>query len=172
MRHLLPDGGIGAILVGNKNMRDHMDRINGFCRMFDDENHSIYGIYETQDEPEVAGMLIRKLLSESSEIGAIYVATGNSVSVCEYVDEQGLGGKIKIIATDIFPQIRHYLEKDVIQAVIFQDQISQGEYAIKSVFDYLSMGTAPEHTVFVQPQLILKSNIENTCSAYLVESKQ
>ena len=170
MQYMLPDGGSCAILIGNKNLLDHMDRINGFCDVFNGTRHKICGIFETQDEPDVAKILIRKLLSEHAELDGIYVATGNSVSICKYINGQRLGGKVKIIATDVFPQIRNYLENGVIQAVIFQDQIAQGEYAIRSVFDYLTQGTVPEHTVFVQPQIILKSNIEKTCAEYLLEN--
>ena len=172
MRYLLPDGGSSVILIGNKNLPDHTERINGYSSVFTGEHYKIHGVYETHDEPEVANILIRKLMSENADINGVYVATGNSVPVCEYIDDRGIGGKIKIIATDIFPKTRSYLERDVIQAIIFQDQIAQGEYAIKSVFDYLAQGVEPEPTVFMQPQLILKSNLEKTCSAYFEEYKR
>jgi ABC-type sugar transport system substrate-binding protein len=59
------------------------------------------------------------------------------------------------------------MEKDIIQGVIFQDQIRQGECAVRVIFDYLSDGIIPSKSIFIQPQLILRSNLAKTCAPYL-----
>jgi LacI family transcriptional regulator len=164
---ITPPDGDAAALIGNKDFLDHVERVEGFTKTFCSKGHKVKGIYETQDDPEFAYFLTNKIIREQPDLRAIYVATGNSISVCRCVEELGFQGTINIVATDIYPEIRSYMDKGIIQAVIFQDQIRQGEIAVMTLFDYISGGKLPVKSILIQPQLILKSNIAKTCEAYL-----
>ncbi|MDR2617453.1 MAG: LacI family DNA-binding transcriptional regulator [Treponema sp.] len=164
---ITPPGGDAVVLIGNKDHLDHTERVEGFARSFVRKGHKVKGVYETQDDPELAHFLAGKVIREQPDLRAIYVATGNSIAVCRCIEEMGLQGKISIVATDIYPEIRTYMEKDIIQGVIFQDQIRQGENAVRVVFDYLSGGIIPSKSILIQPQLIMRSNLVKTCGPYL-----
>ena len=162
-----PPGGDAVVLIGNKDLLDHTERVEGFAKSFVNKGHKVKGVYETQDDPELAHFLASKVFREQPDLRSIYIATGNSIAVCHCMEEMNLQGRISIVATDIFPEIRTYMEKGIIQAVIFQDQIRQGESAVRVMFDYLSGGIVPSKSIFIQPQLILRSNLTKTCGPYL-----
>ena len=164
---ITPAGGDAVVLIGNKDLSDHTERIEGFTKSFINKGHKVKGVYETQDDPELAYFLANKAIREQPDLRAIYIATSNSIAVCRCIEEMDLQGKINIVATDIYPEIRAYMEKNIIQAVIFQDQIRQGESAVRVIFDFLSDGIVPSKSIFIQPQLILRSNLAKTCGPYL-----
>lgn len=119
----------------------------------------VEGIFETQDDPELAYYLTRKLIKERPELGGIYIATGNSIAVCQYIVENNITG-IRIIGTDIFDKIKEYLKRDTIQGVIFQDPMKQGRYAVKAIHDALIKNVPVDSNIFITPQLVLKSTID------------
>jgi LacI family transcriptional regulator len=164
---IVPPGGDAVVLIGNKDLSDHVERVDGFTGSFNKKGHKVKGVYETQDDPDLAYYLTKKIIQEMQDLKAIYVATGNSIAVCRCIEDLGFQGKISIVATDIYPEVQKYMEKDIIQAVIFQDQIRQGESAVRLIFDYFSDGIIPSKFINIQPQLILRSNLLKTCAPYL-----
>lgn len=159
MGWVIPQNKSAAVLIGNKDMRDHCEKVEGFTHEMQMNSHKVEGVYETQDEPEVAYYLTKKIIREKPDLGGIYVATGNSIAVCKCIVDHGLEGKIRIIGTDIFPDIKKYVDEGVMNGVIFQDPVRQGEIAIKTIYSYLVERKPCEQEVFVHPQLILRNNI-------------
>jgi LacI family transcriptional regulator len=167
---ITPQGADAVVFIGNKDLVDHTERAEGFSRTFINNGHKVKGVYETQDDPDLAHFLTGKVIREQPDLRAIYVATSNSVAVCRYIEEKELQNKMNVVATDISPDIRNYMEKGIIQGIIFQDQIRQGECAVRVMSDFLSDGIVPSKSIFIQPQLILKSNIGKTCGPYLTQA--
>ena len=84
----------------------------------------------------------------------------NSIAVCKAVKESG-NTSIKVIATDIFPEMRTYVQQGFIAGIIFQDLLWQGGKAVKVICDYLTQGKKPLKEIRTFPQIALKSNFED-----------
>ena len=148
-----------AVYIGNKDFNDHKEKVDGFSEEAKAKRLRLEGVFETQDDPELAYFLTGKLVKERADLGGIYIATGNSIAVCKYMEENAVGG-IRIIATDIFDEIKEYMKRDIIQGVIYQDPVKQGRYAVKAIYRTLFENTSVEKNIWITPQLVLKSNME------------
>ena len=159
MKWLIEKGKSIAVFIGNKDFKDHKEKVEGFLKEAGDNSCKITGVFETNDEPEIAYHIAGKLINDISNLGGIYIATGNSIAVCKYITEHNIEN-IHLIGTDLFTDIVKYVKSDVMQGVIFQDTITQGKIAIQVVYDYLVNSKDIQGNIFIKPQLILKSNID------------
>lgn len=157
MRYIVPEGKHIAIFIGNKSMIDHHNKVSGFAHNYPDLNLTT-DIFETLDEPEMAHLITRKLLNQRSDIGGIYVATGNALAVCEAVNEMGMEKNIHVVGTDILQQMQPFFETGPLRGVIFQDPFKQGKLAVQVLFDYLTINKSPSSQILVCPQVVLGSN--------------
>jgi len=148
-----------AVFIGNKDFNDHKEKVDGFLEGARANGLRMEGIFETQDDPDVAYHLTGKLVRERPELGGIYIATGNSIAVCRYMEGNNIHG-VRIVGTDIFSEIKEYVKRDFIQGVVFQDPVRQGRYAVKAIHDALIANASIEENILITPQLVLKSNIE------------
>lgn len=150
-----------AIFIGNKDMQEHSEKCKGFKDEIDGSDCIVEGFFETQDEPDIAYHLTKKIIKDIPGLGAIYVATGNSVAVCKCLVDNGCDNKIKVVATDIFPEIREFVDKGIIQGVIFQNPRKMGEKAIEVLYGHLAEGRKIEENIYIEPNLVLRSNMED-----------
>lgn len=160
MGHLLAPGKTAAAFIGNKNMEDHLDKARGFRSWpgVNANSNVLADVYETLDEPDIAYAITHKLLRERSDIGGIYVATSNSVAVCECIRDNGMGGAIKVIGTDAFASMEPLFAEGLLEGILFQDPIQQGKLAVRVLFDYLTIGKKSPSEILINPQLVLSSN--------------
>lgn len=149
-----------AIFTSHKDLGVHAEIIEGFFKELKKKPLELTGIYESHDNPDLAYDLAQKFLSEHPDTNGIYISTANSSSICRCIEERGLGGKIKIVASDIFPQLRRYIEDDIVHASIFQDPFYQGKLAFRTLFNYLEEGVLPNDNILIKPQIILSSNLD------------
>ena len=160
MGYLLEPGKTSAIFIGNKNLDDHVERARSYCAYpgITANPNTMSDVFETLDEPEIAYAITQKILRERSDIGGIYVATSNSVAVCNCIRDMGLQGVIKVIGTDTFPGMESLFSEGLLNGVIFQDPVRQGELAVRALFDYLTIRKECPPEILVNPQLVLSSN--------------
>ena len=146
-----------VIFIGNKDMEDHRRKTEYFQRIADEKNLAVRGVFETQDDVDIAYALTSKV-AQQADLGVIYVATGNSVAVCKCLVDTGMSDKIKVVATDIFPDMHPFVESGIIPATIYQKPVRMGRMAIRAIYDAIATGTCPQSEILVYPQLVLKSN--------------
>ena len=149
-----------VIFTGNKEIDTQRESIQGFVEQSKKHEFKIVGIYENQDDPEMAYYSTEKLLRELPDVGGIYINSANSETVCKKVIEKGLGGKIKIVSSDIFPVLADYINQGIVHASIFQDPFTQGRVAFKRLYEYIAEGKRCEEEIFIKPQLIVRGNLE------------
>ena len=113
------------------------------------------------------GKNLRLLLKERKDLGGFYVATANSVIVCKYIEDNNISG-IRIVGTDVSPEICAYMSKDIIQGVIFQDIVNQGRISVRTVVDHLVRKIPIARDIFIPPQLLLTSNLDCHSDQYKV----
>lgn len=150
-----------AIFTGYKEVGVHAEVIEGF---FDESNRkklNIIGIFENHDDPLLAYNTTQVVLRENPQIEGIYINTANSSAVCKKIKEMGLAGKIKVVASDIFPELKSFMMDDTIHASIFQDSFNQGRLALKFLYQHIAEATPVEKNILIKPQIILKSNVDS-----------
>lgn len=161
IRLFLPPEKAAVIYIGNKDIEGHKEKVTGFYEEAQRENAiPVVGVYETQDDPELAYVLTKKILNEHSDIGAIYVATANSISVCKCIEDLGFAGKVKVIATDIYDDQSKYMQEEIIVAAIDQNTELQGKLAIRSLYSFLCEGKTPENEILVTPNIVFRNSLK------------
>lgn len=152
-------GGRVAIFTAYKEIGIHADIIEGFLEEAKGKPLEIVRIYENHDDPELACYSTEKLLDKFPNIKGIFISSANSSTVCKKIKEKELGGKIRIVAMDIFPELKGYIEEDVVHASLFQDPFKQGNMAFKKLYGYLDGVDIANEEILFKPQIILKSNL-------------
>ncbi len=157
---MLAPGKKTAIVTASKEKTVHKDTITGFYRFADAHGMDVAGIYEHNDSPEAAYQLVDRILRENPDIGGVYLGSANSSTFCKRVVELGCERRLKIVASDVFDELTAFLKEDVIQATIFQNPYNQGRLAVRYLYEYIVEGRKLDDTVFLLPQLVVKSNID------------
>jgi LacI family transcriptional regulator len=148
-----------VVSTGYRSIGIHPEVIEGFYNGCKRKPLNIIGVYENHDDPEMAYYTTGKVLDQYPELEGIYISTANSTAVCKKLIEKGCAGRIKVVASDFFPELKKYMEEDVIHASIFQDPFNQGRLALKYLYRYIAEGRAFERDILIKPQIILKSNM-------------
>jgi LacI family transcriptional regulator len=157
---MLPTGSSASVFIGNKDIEVHREKVIGFNSEAKRIGFDIAGVFETQDDSDLAYVLTRKLLNERKDVGAIYVATGNSSAVCRCIEENGFLGRVRVVTTDVFDEQIEYMNKGIVVATIHQNAELQGKLALRALYSYLSEGILPEPVILVAPQIALRCNVE------------
>ena len=152
-----------AVLMGSSLLDTHVKKANEFAKRASSLGLSVSAVHETGDDPQVMADCIRKTL-EKTDLGGIYVATGNVKSVAECF------GKVcpYIVATDIYDDVIEYMSQGKVSCTIFQNQALMGKLAIEYAYNYIvekssyRVCSAPlASKIYVTPHLFLPSNLDN-----------
>ena len=150
-----------ALVTGQLTSWVHSRTAQGFMEEVTRQGLCFAGVYEHHDLPSRAYLLAEQLLSEHPDLEGIYLATANSVTFCNHLVELGYAGKIRIVASDIFPQMIEFVRSGLVLATIFQNPFMQGRLATRYLFEYLVEGRRFEETeILLDPQIVLRSNLE------------
>jgi len=153
-----------AIFTGFKDRGVHKENIDGFMLQQKKYPLNVVAVYENQDDPNIAYHATDKLLKEYPDVGGLYICSANSATVCKKIIELDMGGKIKIVASDIFSELNDYLEKGIINATIFQDPFNQGRLAFKYLYEHIAEGKnfdGFDGNILLKPQIVLEGNLES-----------
>lgn len=92
-----------------------------------------------------------------TDLDGIYITSGNSIALCEYVRRERAG--ISLVTFDVYNRLHEYIEDGTITATIFQNIALQAENAFDRLVSYLIEGELPERTVYTNVIPVLKSNL-------------
>lgn len=148
-----------AVYVGNKDMEEHLRKAEGFSKRAKELGVHVAGIYETHEEAEIAYQLTHSLLQKNPKLRLIYVATANSVSVCKCINDCGKEKEVHVVATDLLPDLRPYVENGTAIAMLDQHLEQQGIAAVNVLYRYLSEGVLNSEETKISPSLLLKSGM-------------
>lgn len=150
-----------AIFIGRKGVLDHDLKIEGFQSWLNQSRIKLAGIGETYDDPAKGYPVARDLFQQYPDIGGIYIGTENAFGICRYLEETGLAGKIKVVATGVSDDVLRGLQLGVVHGSINQNQPLQGRTAAGIFYDYLELGRKPESPeILITPELILRSTVD------------
>lgn len=145
--------------IGNKDFNEHKEKVAGFMEEANRCGMKVEGVFETQDDPNIAYYLTDRIINNCQDVGGIYIATGNSAAVCRCIKEHN-GDQLRILGTDVFEEIRNYVEDGTMSGIIFQDPVKQGRNAVKMLYSYLVERKEVENEFLIAPQLVLRSTVD------------
>ena len=146
--------------AGDSEYSIHSETIHGFMNQLSVTPLPQVQIYNHFDDPTLAYTETLRVLDECPELGGIYVNSFNSLGVIQAVVEHGLAGKICLITSDIYDELREYIRDGVVSASLFQNQYQQGKTALRLLYHHIADKQAVPDTIMVEPQIILRSNLE------------
>lgn len=155
-----------VIFACNKEILIQKECINGFIEESEKNGLVVKGIYETQDDKNIAYYLTEKLLRERPEVKGIYVSSYNSVAVCNCLEKYNKADEIFVIGQDLYPELVEKLENGSLKATLFQDPVGQGRKAVEIMYNHLVDCNKKMGDYFISPQLVMTSNLENYKSYY------
>lgn len=148
--------GKAAVFTGDPDISIHSEILNGFLH-FSEKRFNVAAIYTDATDPDEVRRNVKQMLREQEDVKGVFVATANSIPVCEEIEASGRS--IQIIAMDIFSEVEEYLRRGVISALLYQQPYDQTYTALWNMVKFL-YGYAAPRDVIIQPQVVLQSNID------------
>mgnify|MGYP005757354087 CR=1 FL=1 len=150
-----------ALVTGQLTSQVHKSTAEGFLEEAGRQGLAVAGIYEHYDQPAKAYECAEKMIREHPDLEGIYLATANSVTFCNRLAELGYAGKIKLVASDIFPKMIEFIRSGLVYATIFQNPFDQGRLATRYLFEHLVEGREfGGNRILLDPQIVIRSNLE------------
>ena len=155
----LPAEAQAAVVTGMLSTEEHRAKAAGFREAFEAAGGKVVAVLEAHESEEESYRKTRALLDERPKLQGIYVSTVNCMPVVRAVQERKRAGKIRLITTDLFQQMIPHLEQGTISASIYQDPYQQGQTAVRLLIDYLTNATPIPNTFYLNPGIVLRSNL-------------
>ncbi len=155
-----------AVVIDSMHTIISAKKVNSF-----QERLAEYGIHQVtileDDAKDIATDRLEALLQEQPDLNCIYVTTGSSRSICEFLKKKQLQNQITLVGTDYYEGMKGYIEEGVMKATLLQNQEEIGHIIIRSAYDYLvktrTFGNEDlefPSRVYVKPIFCLKAYFE------------
>ena len=149
-----------AVIVGSLALADHAEKLRGFEEAAGELGLPLAEVCQSHDDPALSYPLARRLLDEHPGLGGLYIGTDNGAEVCRCVWDRGLAGKVAVVATGTFPEIREYLRKKVVQFTFFQNMPRQGTTVVEVLARHLLDGRVPPPLIRIPPDIVAGGNLD------------
>jgi LacI family transcriptional regulator len=150
-----------AIITGDLAITDHADKFKSFTNSVQTlfPSMEVVPVLQNHEDESQAYEDCKGLLHRHSDLSGIYISTANSTSVLQALKDFGRLGKLPVIATDLFPSLIDHLQAGHVIATLYQRPHSQGQLALRLLYNFLIEGLCPSHQIKLTPHLIMKSNL-------------
>jgi LacI family transcriptional regulator len=139
MSKIVPASGHILLLSGNTMQKVLRDNSLGFYAYLH-ENRPDLKIIEIENFQTLGNLseTLPKLLEVFKDIKGIYCTNArNSISLCTIIENLNLTN-LKIITTDVFQELKPFIDNGIVDGTIWQDPRHQAYDAIMIMFDYLT----------------------------------
>jgi len=138
-------------------------RLEGFISTmqenFNNIDYEIRFITRGLSENHIENQIEDVLSSLKNDIDAIYLIPPYNQEFVKVIQKIGIGNRMIIVVHDLDPLTSKYFEKKLITAVIYQNPILQGYYAVKILENIMESNKPPEKDrIIIVHSLILKEN--------------
>jgi LacI family transcriptional regulator, galactose operon repressor len=173
MGKFVPPGSKVVVVAGMLMAEDHRRKAEGFSETFPKHcpGGKIATVIEGHEDEDESFQKTYDLLRRIPGLAGIYVATVNCLPVCRALGARGLGGKVKLITTDLFAEMSPYFKKGTIAASIYQQPHRQGQIAVRVMADNLVSKVSFPPAVCLSPGVVMSSNLHLFREIRLTESK-
>lgn len=158
---IIPGKGSVAVITGDLKIKDHAEKLRGFAAALATlaPHLRLLPTVESHESPEDAYRATKALLERSADIRGVYINTANSMPVMRAIQESGRLDAIRVVATDLFPDLADLIESGHVFASLNQRPFTQGRTAFEVLSRYLVMGTVPRQVIRLSPHIVLRSNL-------------
>ncbi|MGB7493943.1 MAG: substrate-binding domain-containing protein [Candidatus Acidiferrum sp.] len=173
MGKFVPPGSKVAVVAGMLMAEDHRKKADGFRDAFPQHcpGGKIVSVIEGHEDEDESFQKTFDLLGRLPALAGIYVNTVNCLPVCRALGARGLGGKVKLITTDLFAEMLPYFRKGTIAASIYQQPFRQGQIAVRVLADHLTNKVNFPPAVHLSPGVVMSSNLHLFREMRPLESK-
>lgn len=150
-----------ATITGALRALDHAEKLRGFAATLAllAPHLSLLPALESHDDPGEAYREVKELLERNPKLRGLYVSTANSLPVLRAVREKKRTGQIRIVTTDLFPELTPMIEAGEVMATLYQRPFLQGKVAIQALLRSLVDGAHPDQETRLAPHIVLRSNL-------------
>lgn len=120
----------------------------------------VVGKYYDDDSPDQAIDNLDEMLLKHPDVGGIYISSAISYAICNHLVEQGRADQLRIITSDLLPDIVKHVKGGVIQATIYQNPFLQGSLGFLNLYKIVAEKASVEKMILVNPVILTKSNID------------
>ncbi|HUL33766.1 MAG TPA: substrate-binding domain-containing protein [Candidatus Eisenbacteria bacterium] len=161
MGKFLPPGARVAVVAGMLTAEDHRKKTDGFSKGFPQHNPGgrVVAVIEGHEDETESYEKTLGLLTRTPNLSGLYVNTVNCLPVCQALETRGLAGKVRLIATDLFPEMSTLLQQGAISASIYQHPYRQGQIAVRNLTDNLLNDLVLLERVHLSPGVVMASNL-------------
>jgi LacI family transcriptional regulator len=161
MSKFVSPGSEVAVITGMLTTEEHRLKSEGFQSGFEKDcrGGKIAAVLEAHESEDESYRKTCRLISDHRELKGIYVSTVNCLPVCRALKDNKMEGRIQLITTDLFPKMTPYFKRGTIRASIYQDPYLQGRTAVRVLADFLLNGTEIPRTHFLNPGIVLRTNL-------------
>src|SRR5260370_30267843 len=150
-----------AVITGMHSTEEHRLKTEGFCAGFETDcsGGRIAAVLEAHEAEKESYSKTCELLSQNPQLSGIDVSTVNCLPVCRALEDRGRAGQMTLITTDLFPEMVRHLRSGTIRASIYQNPYLQGQVAVRMLVDNLLNGIAIPHASYLNPGIVLRTNV-------------
>lgn len=161
MGDFVSPGAKTAVITGTLHTEDHRKKTEGFTAMFPRycEDGRVIDVLEGHADEDETFEKCRDLLAAYPDIAGLYVNIAIALPVCYALKACGLAGKVRLITTDLFPEMVPFVEKGTIHASIYQRPYIQGQTAVRLIVENIFHGHPIPATHFLNPAIVMRSNL-------------
>ena len=152
--------GPAAVMIGDRQVVDHAEKLQGFQDEAARRHLAIAEVYEHQDDAKLGYALTRRMFREHPDVRGVYVATDNFSGILRALEEHGPAGRPMAVATGLFREVRSAMEQDLVHFSLDQRMAEQGELAVQHLHDLLSGHPLETAKILVPPLIAVRSNID------------
>lgn len=160
LENMLGSGKV-AIIVGDKDTNVHDVCMNGFESYIKNSNLELVGCYESHEDRKLVSELAEVILEEHPDISGVYISSANSVGFLDRIEQMGKSKQIRVVTSDIFPELAEFMGRGVADASIFQAPYLTGKILVEELYENMTDVTHPvDKVILTDPQVVLNSNKE------------
>jgi LacI family transcriptional regulator len=161
LSYAIPGGGPVATITGSLRINDHAEKLRGFAAGLAllAPRLMLLPVLESHDNPSEAYAGTADLLDRHANLQGLYISTANSLPVIQAIQEKKRAGNIRIVTTDIFPELATMIETGEVMATLYQRPFTQGKTAAQSLVQYLVTRTPPVPISRLMPHVVMRGNL-------------
>ncbi|MDD3429001.1 MAG: substrate-binding domain-containing protein, partial [Oscillospiraceae bacterium] len=161
----LPAGSRILICAGAPDVVSQRGVVQGFTSYIDEKSPELGYVYLYGDgggeQMSLLSLRLKDMLMRDSSISAVFCVNARGSAVAAQVfRELDLGGKIRLVGSDIFKENIEAMQDGIMQNIVYKAPHQQAYKAAKILFDYLLRGIPPFQSDFIiKSSIVFQSNL-------------
>lgn len=100
------------------------------------------------------------LLRRRPELDGIYIVGGGVGEVGRAIRQAGLGGKVKVVCFEDYPEILDLLREGIVTCTINSNTVRQGELPVRVLVDYCMQDIQPDEQIYTPSEILVRECLE------------